>query len=224
MRAVAALALCGGCAWAFQSRLPDPHSPNSEPVCSTTAGWAVLDIIFAVGAGIAFDQALSKSGTDDLSPEALGAAIDLVIHVSSAGTGLQWAGECERAKSEWRSLGMPAATHTASKAASVEALDSEAERRHEEAAAVAAQHRATSERGFYCASSAATASASLCTKDRAACESARSAAVGFVPDLSPCALVEVAWCVGDQCAASTEACEARRMALGSDAPACSEQR
>jgi hypothetical protein len=214
MQAALVLVFCGGCSWAFMDHLPDHHSPTSEPSCSTTAGWAALDIVFAIGAGIAFDQELGKSGANDLSAEALGAAVDLLIHVSSAGTGLQWSHQCQRAIDEWRSLGKPAPVDTA------------AEERRDEMIAEARKRQpppTTEQRGFFCASSASAPAAAFCTKERSSCENAHAASVGFVPDLGACALIETAWCTGDKCAPTAEACEARRAQAGSDAPRCSEQ-
>jgi hypothetical protein len=152
----------------------------------------------------------------------------------SAAVGEESAKTCKEAKGQWRiggAIGRASVAHEREhpKPKPVDDLDSAEQRDQEErvaAATTAEQRRAKPpvDRGFYCANSPTVASSSLCTKAKDACESARAAALGFVPDLSLCTLVEVAWCVGEQCAGSAEACEARRAQTGSDAPACSEQR
>lgn len=80
----------------------------------------------------------------------------------------------------------------------------------------AAQAQA-SPRGFYCATASTTPAGGLCSRMKSECSLARDAASSAVA-LDECRLVETAWCVGDRCAPSKEACE--RVTGG----ACVEQR
>ena len=89
-----------------------------------------------------------------------------------------------------------------------------------EAAAVAPPPSAPAQpRGFYCASSAATPEAGMCTRAKADCARLRDAAVAAIADLGTCALVEVAHCFdaepGDErCAPAAEGCAAQRERAG----------
>jgi hypothetical protein len=78
-------------------------------------------------------------------------------------------------------------------------------------------------RGFYCA---AGATVSICTRRQVDCDSARGAIVAAVPDVTPCAPAEAAWCFdagsGERCSATSEACAAQRASAGSAAPECVE--
>lgn len=74
-------------------------------------------------------------------------------------------------------------------------------------------------RGFYCASSAATPEAGICTRAKADCARLRDAAVAAIADLGACALVEVAHCFdagpGDErCAPAVEGCASQRERAG----------
>lgn len=61
-------------------------------------------------------------------------------------------------------------------------------------------------RGFFCASSPGNAAAGFCVRDKAECGRIRDVSVAAVADLTACTLVETAWCFGDRCAPTEEAC------------------
>jgi hypothetical protein len=67
--------------------------------------------------------------------------------------------------------------------------------------------RAADPRGWFCFGSPTVAAAGGCVRLREDCEAARDAAEAGVGDLGACALVETAWCVRGQCAATRVACE-----------------
>jgi hypothetical protein len=83
-------------------------------------------------------------------------------------------------------------------------------------------------RGFFCASSAASPVAALCTRASADCRRARDAAITATPDLDECRSAEAAFCHvaggSERCAPTLEACAERaRFALGVTV-ACEERR
>lgn len=74
-------------------------------------------------------------------------------------------------------------------------------------------------RGFFCASSEATPSASICTRDKTDCTRAREAAAAVVADLGECALVESARCFEveageERCAPTADGCASQRERAG----------
>lgn len=60
-----------------------------------------------------------------------------------------------------------------------------------------AQTSVSEPRGHFCASSAATPDAGLCTRRKGDCARARDAILAVVPDASECSLTETAWCYVD---------------------------
>jgi hypothetical protein len=80
------------------------------------------------------------------------------------------------------------------------------------APAIAAE-RGMRPRGYFCSSSPSNSNAGFCTRAKAVCETARDAAMAAVPDLTSCALTELAYCRLDteQCRPTQAACEAEAM-------------
>ena len=60
-----------------------------------------------------------------------------------------------------------------------------------------ARAKAPPPRGHFCAVSATTPSAGLCTRKKADCARSRDAVLAVVADLAECTLVEEAWCYAD---------------------------
>jgi hypothetical protein len=61
-------------------------------------------------------------------------------------------------------------------------------------------------RGHFCASNATSA---VCAREKRDCETGRNAALGAVPDLAECTLVETVYCVSEQCLPALDMCQAR---------------
>lgn len=94
------LSLSGGCAWLFQDSLPsDYEQGRREPRCSTSAGWQVLDGIFAIGNGItAVAEIAAPNRTDADNALMVTSVAWTVIHLASLRAGRRWAEECEAAQ------------------------------------------------------------------------------------------------------------------------------
>lgn len=80
------------------------------------------------------------------------------------------------------------------------------------------ESKPTSLRGFFCSSSPSNTTAGFCVRDKAECRRTRDVSVGALPDLGECTLTEKAWCTGDLCFPSQEACNARRSRTNDEAP------
>jgi hypothetical protein len=78
--------------------------------------------------------------------------------------------------------------------------------------------------GFYCASSVATPSVSICARQQQDCENARAAIAPATADIAVCARAASAWCYDVHCSATRDACAAQREAAGSAASECVENR
>ena len=86
-------------------------------------------------------------------------------------------------------------------------INNEIARRAASAPVAATSGQPPQARGFFCAAAKTTA---VCARQKADCANARSAALGAVPDLAECTLVETAYCLGDaQCFPSRDLCQAR---------------
>jgi len=98
-----ALCLTSGCAWIFQSKPEDTYAPNTQPQCSDSSGWAVVDGVFAVlNAGAVIAVASDDTVSDDTKTGyVLGGVAEMLLHLASAGSGVSWASKCREAKAEW---------------------------------------------------------------------------------------------------------------------------
>lgn len=223
-----------GCAWLFQDKLAggyDGYRGRSEPRCSTSNGWAVVDGVFA---GLSVVSAIAASG-DETDPNAgvyvVSGIAWAIIHGASALSGTRWASDCQRAYADWNADDAPSANDEAER----RRLARELAREQQREPAAAPPPEPTREaapllRGFFCSGSPAAPAAGLCTRQKVDCQSARAIAIGAVADLTECALVETAFCFDagsgsdeERCAPSEVACGAQRATV-SDGGECVETR
>jgi len=199
---VAALSLCSSCAWLFQDKLPREYSGNSEPVCSTSNGWATVDGVWAVLNGASAIAVASDDTvpSEDATAYVVGGVIGVVVHVASAVSGGKWASECREARVAFEDRERQQAVADVQRASLVQPQPAVTPQ-----PAQAPSAPALVPRGFYCASSASVA-VSFCVRDKAECERTREVSLGAVPDLDACTLVETAWCFGSRCAATEKSC------------------
>lgn len=235
--ALAVLITTSGCTWLFQDSLRggyESYERRSEPNCSTTFGWTLLDTGFGLLGVGQLGAGLSGESVAGLSPAelSLSGLVDIVIHGASAITGLVWRSECEHAYRDWEGTAVdPTAVDPTVERLKREA-DAEERAARAEQALIAKQRRESTRnptpqpRGFYCSSSPSNPTAGMCTRDKSDCESAHGVAVAAGAALDPCVLVEVAYCFRsddvDRCAPSIDACDAQHATTGPDAPGCVE--
>jgi len=188
-----------GCALLFQEHLAHGYISQVEPRCSTAPGWYLWDGLIVLGDAVLLlhDE---ESDVKILSEEAtLGVLVYAVAHLASFTRGREWAVECEDARRRFDEGG----TAVPPGAASVQRART--------------QRDPPVNKGFFCSSSPTVSPASICKRNEATCEQGRTAAMLGVPDMSACALVDVAWCfapgLGGQdparCAGIAEACAAQ---------------
>lgn len=91
-----------GCSWIAQKKLDSDWDSNSQPICSDSRAFAVIDgtlaSLNAVGA-VAIGVSAPRSGQ---TVAIVSAAIDAVIFGASAVTGIGWSADCSDAREEWR--------------------------------------------------------------------------------------------------------------------------
>lgn len=109
--AIACVVMFGsGCSLLFQEHLPSGYAYRSEPRCSTSSGWEVLDFVFSTIDGvIAVGAATAKPPEGEVA--ALN-AIEGALFLISAMTGHSWRNECQHARDEYdrrQSAAQPAA-------------------------------------------------------------------------------------------------------------------
>lgn len=209
-----AVAGLSGCSALFQERLEHPRDESVAPECTTGKGWVVVDTVFAIAAagGILYNV----DGTKDYAAFAITAnALQLVVHLLSAGVGNSGANECREANREWDDRPAPQRS-----------LDLDADDEPRPAPKPVEKPRVVRPpvpRGYFCSVSLATG---FCMREKATCEQARAASLGAMPDLTTCTLVETAWCYdAERCAPSKASCKAlREQAAGDDADTCDEWR
>jgi hypothetical protein len=199
-----------GCAWLFQDHLPSEYTGRSEPMCTSSAGWATVDGVFAV---LNVVGVIGTASDDQLSDETkrayiVGGVIWGLIHVASGATGAGWASECRKARADFNEVTQRQALRDAQRTQE-EARQYEVRKKQAEQAAASQVPR-----GFYCASSLTNTTISFCVRDKAECERTREVSIGAVPDVSVCTLVESAWCYGDRCFTSQEVCNAQSARAG----------
>ncbi len=200
-----------GCAFLFQEHVSSEYAYHSEPRCTTSPGWYVLDGLMAAGdAAILF--------VDDRSAKTLGPAVFAtalvsgLIHFGSMVHGYRWADECDGARREYDLRYAPPQPGNR----------------------ISSGHLPVVHVGFFCASSPTAATASMCKRNESTCEHDRAAALTATPDIGACELADVAYCfdVGDaiRCSGTTAACAAQRdeaAAMASDSTtigACAKAR
>lgn len=202
-----------GCSFLFQNHLPSEYSGQSEPFCSDSKALPVLDLLFMTSNALTALNVASLGVSDTGAAVAIGVGA-AVAYGASAITGFHWAGECRDARQAYyyenQSSGDDEARLRAFK--QQHAADIAVEKPAPAPAPVPTPD--VQPRGFFCAESALNHTAGFCLREKSACESARNAAVTAVPDLDECKLVESAWCFGDRCAPTEEACDAQRVNAG----------
>lgn len=227
------VALQVGCSWVFQTKLPDGYAGRSEPSCTTGNGWAIVD---ALSAGVNGLSALAYAVDDTAEYREVYIVSGIawtIIHTASAASGFKHAAACRRAVADW----------DAGDSERDESDEEERLRLKREIAREEARERARERvvpvppppplppRGFYCAASTTSVAAAVCARQKSACTQGRSIAIGAVPDLSDCTLIETAWCFDagsgnelERCTPTEDSCTAQREAtLLITAGACTEQ-
>lgn len=210
--AIAALATTPSCALIFQEP-PRPYVPRMPPDCGG-AGLAIVDVIIsALHAGSLIAISNNDSLDDDERTQGYVTNILLgILHLVSAGSGFAWAKRCEESK--------------------VEYVREEAAREQREAAARMAPVVAppvvtpSTPRGWYCYASPTVTSAGDCAREKTTCDRSRESALVGVPDVTACALQEVAQCSGvgdaERCYPTAGVCN-ERVTMVSGAP-CEERK
>jgi hypothetical protein len=97
--------LANGCAWAFQDRLHGQYQGRSEPHCSSSAGWATVDGLFAGLNAVGVVLAASDDTTENQEAVIAGGVIWALVHTASAITGASWASDCQKAYRQWNDGG-----------------------------------------------------------------------------------------------------------------------
>lgn len=205
-------AALGGCSLIFQNHLPSEYAGESEPFCSDSKGWAIVDVIFmalnAVGA-----VAAANEGGENAGLIVIGDAGFALLHAASAVRGNHWANECRDAKNDYYATphGDPDAELRAFKQQHTKDIQVEPSQ----------PSVPPPPRGFFCSSSPANAAVAFCVREKSECQRTHDVTLAAVPDLSACALTETAWCAGDRCVPTEEGCKSLPHRSGSDSP-CTE--
>jgi len=213
-----AVLVSGGCSWIAQRHLDGEYTANAEPLCTTSKAFVLVDVLFIANdaAGVVV-SALKTDGTDRTA-SIVGGVVGAVLFAASAVTGNGWANDCRDARETW--LAEAAEQQRFDEARARQEMRDELRRKP----TPAADPQSPPPRGFFCATSAAQPNAGFCTREKVDCERAHDAASAAVTDLSTCAIVETAWCVGDRCAPTKEACDAAAQRVGAAGAACAEAR
>lgn len=224
MRAAIVCLALSGCSWIFMDKPESHYTRDTQPQCSEGEGWPVLDSIFAVGNGLSIAAVATSDvfTTDEKTELILGDAAWMLIHIASASSGFGYASDCTKARVAYEKRDADETPEERRKRA-YEEYDARQKAAEDHARQIASQPAPP--RGFYCSSSPTVQEAGLCVRDKAECVRARDAALAGVADLTECTLEERAFCFGDHCAPSNEACEAMRVrAIGPDgnAPVCAD--
>lgn len=214
MRTLPFICLLSACSLGMKS-VPSGWDGTYEPDCTDNPGPVIGDAILAgaflaVGA-IAGDESVAakNEGSPNIGADVLaigGFALALGFTISAIAGESRYK-ECKNTKSEWR-LGQAIGAGTDKRVSAAEqgaARAREALRAQQEANTKAAAQP----RGFFCSSNATV---SFCVRDKAECERTRD--VAALPDLTPCTLVESAWCFGDHCSTTQQSCSEQSAKTG----------
>lgn len=214
MRALlAAIALAlpsSGCALLFQEHLQPRYNPrDEEPHCSAGSGLAVLDVVLAGGnVLLAFGATqIDTTGNAEAKKQKdiyiASSVLGGVVHAISAGIGVEWASECERARGQ-RAAYMK------------ERLEVGRTTRRRSFFRQRAEPKPLQGNGFFCSSI-------NCARDLETCQSNR------LPDEQPCSAQATAFCFGNTryrvCRPTMAACERQLDVSGyGSTTACDEMR
>jgi hypothetical protein len=213
--AVVTATAVSACSIGIKAPSPD-WDGTTKPDCTDDNSLAIGDGILGglmIGVGAVGAQ-VSVQDNDEGHPSTAADAVALVgllgglVFVISYFVGESKYKQCHDAMAEWhvgRNIGH------AARATSDDDTKSAREKAWQEARAKEkAKPPVIAPRGFFCASSPSNADAGLCVREKDECQRARDAALAGVADLSECALTERAFCFGDRCAPTNEACAAMR--------------
>lgn len=234
MRRVAIALVIGvtstSCSWLFQDRLRPAKDGGfdgrSEPHCDDGNGLAILDLVIAGLATASLIGVLSEDGQD----EYVGAAIlNLAVHGASGLSGLAWAGECREAYATWkksRSEYLTAQQREEYEEHKRDVARQKAAKLRRQAEAREMEEQPPAPRGFFCTSSPSDEDVGFCAREKADCESTRSALAAARNDMTACALVETAWCFdgGARCSPTDNTCSAQHMNAADVTGDCEELR
>lgn len=226
---IAACLLSISCSVVEMKPLEATYDPRTQPRCETERIYAVGDALGTLlFAGLGTAMAIEGNGDDKVKGVVIGGVVTAVL-LGSAIAGFSWAKSCDAAKAQWDQRQIEQDEHLhgdGSGSDSGLALDAKLP-----PTPVAPPVTPATPRGFFCTSSASVPTSTLCTREKADCERARTLSVGAVPDMSACALQETAFCSSatggePRCAPTVDACNAQRDAGSgsSNAAACVESR
>lgn len=242
MRIVAGVLSLSVAACSFGMKRVEPDWDGStEPECSDDPAPVIGDAIIAgltLGVAAAAADDANKSNSSGSAGIAIGAAF---VGLGFAVSGLVGEGtykSCKEAKAQWRIGGAIGRASNAQHGD--EARAEQFAREHPEVAekptareeAIARDDAArlkkasvtapVTPRGFYCASSPTNAAVGFCAHEKATCEQTHDLLTGAAPDLGKCTLVESAWCFGDRCAPTQDACRDMLSRAGGSEIDCAE--
>lgn len=193
LRVAAAMLAMAGCSLGITPVASD-WDGTTEPECDDSYALVAMD---SVAAGIATGVALGGIDQENDVAAGVGLATALTFSIGAL-IGETRVRGCREAKATWRiggaigraSVNNTPVAQTRREIEQEERLEIERRRRAEREAARA---RAVP-RGHFCSTSPSSPTAGICTRQKPDCARARDAALGAVPDLTECTLVETAWC------------------------------
>jgi hypothetical protein len=193
-----------GCSLFEMKPLAPDYDPRTIPRCDADAIYAVGDEVVAIAAtGLAVLIAVQGHDAEDGTSKWVGVigsgVVGLAFGLSGIG-GFRWSERCDNAKAQWDQRQIEQDEHLR------DFEKARAKRRERSDGDEPTLKSAPPPRGFFCSASLGSPKASLCARDKDDCQRAREVALGAVPDLSACQLVETAFCKGERCRPTTESC------------------
>ncbi len=197
------VALLGGCSFIEMKPVAPEYDPRTIPRCDADDLYAVGDavgsaaFIVLLGIVIFVDPAQDVSTGERVGTGVATGGLALLFGASSV-AGFRWSSECDAVKKQWDQRQIEQDTLV------------QETKRDQSTDAEVLKRRKPVVRGHFCATSA---SAGLCAREKADCETARDAALAAVADLGTCTLVESAHCFDatgrERCFPTAEQCAAR---------------
>lgn len=218
------IAALSGCSLGMKRVEPD-YDPRTIPRCETKGETPVGDAlvaVLAIGGAAAIAIAAPATDNEGVSKWVWVAGLGIVggIEILVAKAGFGWHRECEKVKRDWDQMQIEQDTLVRQEAAKKRLEEIKA--REPTPAPVAGSQP----RGFFCSNSPSNVAAGFCAREKAECARTREAALVGVVDLAECTITERAFCFGDRCAPSADACSATRArVIGPDGSAdeCEER-
>lgn len=203
--AVALVVATSSCSFAMKS-LQDDWDGTAQPDCSDNVLTPVGDAIIA-GLALGVASIAIERGDDAIGIPSgvvgIGFAVAALIGSDNRST-------CRDAKRTWAvggRIGTASAVHSA-RVARKQTAPLPASPAQPTASTLAGTAPL---RGFFCSNSPSNAVAGFCVRDKAECQRTRDAAIVGVADLTDCTLTERAFCFGERCAPTVDACDATRI-------------